>query len=386
VSASLRPVSLTRGRVLLVLLLGLAAASTPVGALDTLARSSLPSLVGQGASGYSTASGFASLFANPAGFRAAPGESVRPGGEPGEVTLLSLNPWYEADIPWDGDVEGAMLAEAASGRLRYGSTMGIGYVGRGLGLGAVLAGGADIAGSTSLAGRAEMELALVGGYSYAVDLMGLRLRLGAAVRPLLHVEVPLDDTSARRLIHESAQGGLGVVQALWFDDALYGLGLAVDMGAILDLGRLHLGILFSDVGDTTVHYSQSRLSNLVTAVASLNPLPQGTSTNDSLTVPMLVRVGAEFVPFDGLALHAEIADPPGLLAGDRELVDAIHVGAEVALSAKARLWLGYEARGASAGASLRFGPIEAGVSFYGADLGSESLSFVGIAAETAIRF
>jgi hypothetical protein len=371
---------------MVLLALGCAVAAPRVAALDTLARSSLPVLVGQGGAGASTAGGFASLFANPAGFRAASGESTLPGGESGEVTLLSLNPWYEGDIPWDGDVEGAMLAEAASGGLRYGGTIGIGYAGRGLGLGAVLAGGAEIAGTASLSGLAEMELGLVGGYSYALDLLGLRFRVGAAVRPLLHIEVPLEDAAARRLISETAQGGLGVLSALWHEDSLYGLALAVDMGAIVDLGRLHLAILLSDVGDTTFHYSRARLADVVTSLVSLGPLPRGTSTDLGLTVPMLVRVGAELVPFDGLSLRGEIADPAGLLAGDRDFVDAIHVGVELALGARGKLWLGYESQGFSAGASFRFGLFETSLSLYGADPQSDQFSFVGISAETAIRF
>ena len=344
--------------------------------LDSLVQPVLPVFAAQGGASVATAQGFSALFSNPAGFRS----------EPGEVTLLSLSPWIEGGL-WEGDgLEATLLDRAAAGGARFGGSAAIGYAGRGLGLGMFLAGGAHIQGATVLAGEADFELGLIGGYSYALHLLGLDLSLGASVRPLLRADVPLDDVAARDVIRAAGHGGVGLLDALWSEDALYGVAFAVDMGALVDVGPVRLGLLFRDVGNTTFTYSRARFGDVVTALASLSNLPDGHATDEGVTVPMQVRFGAAYSLTPALLLQAEISDPLPALQGDTDLLDSLHAGLRLAAGKRGRVWLGWEGTGFGAGASLRLGPVQTSLALYGLDPRCAGLTDAGIAAETAIRF
>jgi hypothetical protein len=357
-------------------LLGLALLAPAAAALDAPVPPVLPSSAAQGGSSVAIAEGWDALFSNPAGFRS----------EPGEVTLLSLNPWLLGGLPWNGDLEASMLDQAASGGVRLGGLAGIGYSGRGLGLAFFLSSGAEIRGDSVLSGNAGFEIGLVGGYSYGLNILGVNVSLGASLRPLLRAEMPLDDATARSLIHDSAQAGIGLLDDLWSERALYGLGLAVDVGALVDLGKLRLGLLISDVGNTTFRYSDVKLGDLLTSVATLASLPEGRSTDEGVTVPMRVRLGAAYSITPALLVHGEIVDPIPLLLGDIDPIDSVHLGLQLAVGKKAHLWAGYEASGFTAGASWRLGPFETSIAAFGLDPWAGASSPVGIAAETALRF
>ncbi len=358
------------------MLLGLTLFVPAAGALDAPVRPILPSFAAQGGSSVAIAEGYDALFSNPAGYRS----------EPGELTILSLSPWLVGGLPWSGDFEGSLLDQAASGGVQFGGLAGIGYSGRGLGLGLFLSGGADIEGDALLSGTAGFELGLVGGYSYALNILGVNVSLGASLRPLLRAEVPLDDETARSVIHAEARAGIGLLDAVWSERALYGLALGVDMGALVDFGKLRLGLLITDVGNTTFRYSDVKLGDLLTSIVTLAPLPEGRSTDQGATVPMQVRLGAAYALTPALVVHGEITDPIPLLLGDVDLLDSIHVGLQLALGKNGRLRLGYEAGGLSAGAAWRLGPLETSIAAYGLDLRPDGSSTPGIAAETALRF
>jgi hypothetical protein len=173
---------------------------------------------------------------------------------------------------------------------------------------------------------------------------------------------------------------------VWSERALYGLALGFDVGALVDLGRLRLGLLITDVGNTTFSYSDVKLGDLLTSIATLAPLPEGHSTDEGATVPMQVRLGAAYALTPALLLHGEIADPIPLLLGDVNPIDSIHVGLQLSLGKTGRLWLGYEASGLSAGAAWRLGPFETSIAAYGLGPTPDGSSTPGIAAETALRF
>ncbi len=345
-------------------------------ALDAPVQPVLPSIAAQGGSSVAVAEGYEALFSNPAGYRSGPGE----------LTVLSLSPWLVGGLPFSGGLESSLLDQAASGGVRFGGLAGIGYSGRGLGLGLFLSGGAEIQGDAVLTGDSGFELGLVGGYSYALNILGVNVSLGASLRPMLRAEVPLDDATARSVIRDAARGGLGLLDSLWSERALYGLALGVDMGALADLGRLRLGLAITDVGNTTFRYSDAKLGDLLTSVVTLAPLPEGQATDEGATVPMRVRLGAAYALTPALLIHGEITDPIPVLLGDADPLDSIHLGLQLALGKKGRLWLGYEASGLSAGAAWRLGPFETSIAAYGLDPRPDSSATPGIAAETALRF
>ena len=357
-----------------VALAGAVLSAPSVGALDSLVDPVFPSYAAQGRSIVARAQGFEALFSNPAGFRS----------QPGEATFLSVSPWLESRLSPGDDLEQAMLDQAAAGGVRFGGSVGFGYAGRGLGLGLLLSGGARVEGTASLAGEADLQLGLAGGYSYAVKVLGMDLALGTAVRPLLRVAVPLDDEAARDLIRASASGGLGVLDALWSEQANFAVGLAVDVGALLDLGPVRLGLLVTDVGNTSFRYSRIKLGDLVTRLALFQGLPPGDSTDEELTVPMELRMGAAWAVTSALRLHAEVRDP--LSALSEGLIENLSAGLELKLGKGSALWLGAAGTALSAGASWRLGPLQTSAAVYGLDFCDPDALVPGIAAEAAIRF
>ena len=359
----------------LLVLLTAAALAPPAAALDSLADPVLPSIAAQGGSSVATAEGYEAFFSNPAGFRART-----------ETTLLSLNPWLEGSLDWAEGVEDALLARASDEGLRIGGFTGIAHAGRGLGLGLFFSGGAEIHGGSELGGEARFQLGLAAGYSYGFSLFGLNVALGTALRPLLRVEVPLDDAAARGVIHASALGAWPLFRELWLEDALYAAGLAVDLGVIVDAGRLRVGAALTDVGGTVFRYSGARFGDVVSQVASFQGVPDGGSADESDTLPMLLRVGAAYRISTALQVHFEVRDPFGILAGEADLSDRFHAGLEVSPGAQVGLWFGLAGTRLSAGAGWRLGPLQTSLAAYGLDLREASASEIGIALETAIRF
>ncbi len=351
-------------------------AAEPAAAFDALVRPVLPSLGAQGRSGVAAAQGFETFFVNPAGFRS----------PDGEVTVLSLAPWLESGVALGRGLESMLIDQAQDGGVRFGGSIGIGYVGRGLGLGVLFTAGAQIEGEPDLAGEAGFQLALAGGYSYGWRVLGADVAFGACVRPLLQVDVPLDDEGAREVIHAAAVGGWPLFSALWLQEACYGVGVALDMGVLVEVGPWRVGAAATDVGDTIVSCSRARFGEVVKRVASLQGLPEGSSTDVTLTVPMQLCAGAAYAASEALLLHADIADLVSLGRGEADLVESLRVGLRLAIGGKGRLWLGMEGTALSAGAGWRSGPLHTSVAVYGLDLRPGSDTVMGIAAETAIRF
>jgi hypothetical protein len=360
-----------------LLLLALSAAlAAPASALDTLVEPVLPSLAARGGAGAVTSTGYEAFFANPAGFRT----------ESAEVTVLSLNPWLEGGLEWGQGVEDALLDRAADGGVSIGGSVGVGYAGRGLGLGLLFTGGARVQGEAALYGEAAFQLGLTAGYSYGFDVLGLSVAVGTSLRPLLRAEVALDDEASRDVIHASAVGGLPLFEALWLEQARYAVGLAVDLGVLAKAGPLQVGALLTDVGGTTFRYSSARFGDLVADVASLRGTPEGGSTDESHTVPMQLRLGAAYSILPALTFHLEITDPFLVMQGEADLDDNIHAGLELAPREGLGLWLGLEGASAAAGARWRLGPLDTSFAVHGLDLRGDGGSKMGIAAETAIRF
>jgi hypothetical protein len=279
-----------------------------------------------------------------------------------------------------------LLDEAADGGVGLGGSVGVAYAGRGLGLGLFFSGGAQIQGAAELSGDSSFQLGLTVGYSYAFSLFGLNVALGTSVRPLLRVEVPLDDAAARDVIHASAMAAWPLFEALWLEDALFGVGLAADVGVVVDAGRLRVGAAVTDVGGTTFRYSRARFGDLVSQVVSLQGIPDGASTDEGLTIPMLLRVGAAYSVTPALQIHLEIRDPFSVIQGETALTDSLHGGLEFSAGKGVTLWLGMAGTTLSAGAGWRFGPLQTSLAIHGLDLNVHGIDSIGIAAETAIRF
>jgi hypothetical protein len=375
---------------ILIITLALALASASLFAVDydsPVFRPVTPEVTAQGDSFTAVAHGYNSLFTNPAGF-------ARAGGS---FTLLSAtaSPYF---IPTEEDVEGlSMLAdnpEEAVGMLSdiittngFGgaANVGLGIVGKGLGLGVV--GGLDFYGRGKTAMGTEIDAAytwaLIAGYAVPLDLGFMNINIGGDVRYMLRAE-------AR---------DIGIVTFLDLASGTpefpvyYGSGFGFDAGAIIEMGSLNIGFSARDIGGTVMEYSLETGGDLE-SIATFDDSNAVAVTDDTFTIPMTLSYGVAFHPDFGLlkwlidpTFHVEYRDT---LYQETEpsMWTKIHAGAEIKvlrfMKVRAGINQGYLTAGV--GAKLLF--LDVNASYFTREMGEYAgvRPNQGLALEAAIRF
>jgi hypothetical protein len=235
-----------------------------------------PEVLAQGGSFTANAEGFQALFHNPAAIAS----------ERKSFTFLTASSWVYANparlfgsLPMSGDAQALadfMEGEITTGGFGMGSGLGLGYVGRGLGLGAVLNVDSYLWGPTTLGatGRLTADLQFVAGF--ALKTLGDRLWLGADVRPLIRLAVPVDYDSMFGFF-DAMQSGGDPLAALESAPALYGFGFGVDLGALLVLGGLRIGLSVRDFLGTSIIYRQNTFGAVLESLRKTGGFPSGGS-------------------------------------------------------------------------------------------------------------
>jgi hypothetical protein len=384
------------GRLLLLLLPLLALGARPQRAMaQVLEPAAVPvsaEVLAQGGSFVANAQGFNALFHNPAAFSA---ERV-------SLTVLAASGWVYADparffrsLPrWDDPTALAQFVdgESASGGFGGGAAAGIGYVGRGLGLGASFAVDSYLWGptSTEASGTLTADLQLVAGV--ALKTFGDRLRLGADVRPILRLAVPVDSVSAFDFLF-ALQGGGDPLSALEAAPALYGFGFGIDLGAILELGGWKVGLAVRDFLGTRIAYTQSSFGAVLEALRERGGLPtDGTAVAEDHRIPMDLSVGLayhfDFAPrvVDPI-VHLALSDLIGVLGDGRSPWNLLHLGTEVRLLRFLALRAGLNQGYLTFGAGLRAPLLEINAAFFTRELGRQhgDRPSSGLALEAALR-
>lgn len=298
-----------------------------------------PEVIAQGGSFIANATGYNSLFYNPAGF-ASP---------KGSLTVLSSTAWVYSNplrllqaMDNNGDPQalvGFIEDEITAGGFGVGLSSGVGYVGRGLGLGAVLNLDSYLWGPTALGAQGDMSatLAFIGGLAVPMNFFGAKLILGGDIRPLIRIRVPVDYTTIFSILDAIQTGGdpLAVLNSA---EALYGFGFGIDLGAILELGNLKAGVTVRDFLGTRLAYNQSLFGDVITSLKETGGFPSdGTVVADHL-IPMDISAGLayrfNFGSFNRIidpVLHASISDVIGVIRDQRSPWALLHIGAEVRL-------------------------------------------------------
>ncbi|HEY9594239.1 MAG TPA: hypothetical protein VHE79_07170, partial [Spirochaetia bacterium] len=300
-----------------------------------------------------------SLFLNPAGFSRGQGEMTL-----GAVSswiysrpdaLLGLAQGMIAGTSTSSDTLDFLNSQVTTGGIGAGSSLGIGYVGNGLGIGVAVMVDSYMYGATLLGAVGDLTatVGFIGGISVPFDLFGFKLHVGGDIRPMIRVHVPLTNAVALSALMSIANGG-DVLAALGSANAMYGAGVGVDLGAILELGWFDVGVSVRDLAGTTFTYSSSSFSALQSSLSSQASFPSsGTAvTADTYTIPMDVAAGVSFHPdFGSLtnivdpSIGIDLHDIVGVVAGDRSIWTALHVGTELRLlsmfTAQAGLNQGY---------------------------------------------
>ncbi len=338
--------------------------------------------------------GYQSLYGNPAAFA----------DKKAEFTLLSISPWVYLSPTTDNidsfsqivSGEGSdaamisMLSDLVTGNgFGAGASAGLGWVGKGLGLGIV--GGADayLDGKTLLGakGKLDGQIAAVVGIGVPLNLGPFRLQVGGDVRPYLRMT---GDIVGTQMIKAMAGGGEFDPMTLPVD---VGFGLAVDLGASLDLGNLvSVGLAVRDIS-TKQTYTQSTVEGVIDSLGA-GSLPDGDDVKYS--VMPNITLGASLTPIPvglrkliNVTILAEIQDPIKVIANNTSLWNLFHVGAEAKLLGGFLALRGGVNQGwLSFGAGLDLLILELNVAVFTEELGSYpgDRGRTGVSAEVAIRF
>ncbi|TFG79742.1 MAG: hypothetical protein E4H20_11670 [Spirochaetales bacterium] len=292
-----------------------------------------PRTMAMGGAFVAMSSGYQSLFGNPASFADAEAE----------LTLLSLNPWVYVS-PTTGNIEtlSAALDDPSTGLVENlsdlittngigaGMSGGLGWVGKGLGLGLIgsvdtYVWGRNAPGAT---GTLDGQNAGVIGVGFPVRLFGMDLSVGGNLRPYLRMTGPISSTQLGSLL-----SGGDPADAITNVPVDVGFGLAVDLGARLDLGRfLSVGLAIRDIS-TSQNLTSSTFGEVLDSLAN-GDLPPA-DTTESYSVLPNITLGASMRPLPegisgivDLLLVLEIQDPVGVIVDKLTVWQLLHAGVE----------------------------------------------------------
>ncbi len=297
-----------------------------------------PEVLAQGGSFVANARGYNALFHNPAGFA----------GDEGSFTILSSTAWLYANpyraFQMIGNTDSSALAgfledEITSGGFGIGCSSGIGYVGKGVGLAAVLNVDSYLYGNTTLgaAGSMHATLAFIGGLALPLNLFGIKINVGADLRPMIRIQAPVDYTVMFDMLTAMQDGG-NPLEALNSVDALHGYAFGLDLGAIMELGRLKIGLAARDFLGTGFVYTENRFSDVMSSLGSTGGFPQDGTEVTGYVIPMDVSVGVSYHLNLGRlgnvvdpVVHASLNDLIGVIRDDRSPWTLLHFGTEIEL-------------------------------------------------------
>ena len=285
--------------------------------------------------------GYQSLYGNPASFA----------DKKAELTLLSVTPWvyvsptrdnintFQGLIEGGGEDQGAIISALSdlitTNGFGVGASAGLGWVGRGLGLG--LVGGMDtyISGKTLLgsSGTFDGQVAGVVGIGVPLNLGPFRLQIGGDVRPYLRMTGEIVGTDMIGLLAGSSDSDAAFDPMTLPVDV--GFGLAVDLGATLELGKLvSVGLAVRDIS-TKQNFAESTVGEVLATLED-GSLPEGDPSEYAM-LPNLT-VGARLTPIPtflrplvDVTVIAEIQDPVRVIQDNTSMWNLFHVGAEADL-------------------------------------------------------
>lgn len=353
-----------------------------------------PVVMAQGGSYTAVASGYDSLFSNPAGF-ASP---------KGSLTIASAMPWVYGNPKELGDASDTLdtsqgisdyMEAASKNGVGAGTSAGIAYVGRGLGLGFIVSSDLFLAGNpfpAGIKGYTSNDISLIGGLALSpINLSNFKLSVGADLRPTIRVFAPL-----------TAEGALEVLDNMNDTDAMnsidvyQGAGLGIDLGAKLALGDFTVALTFRDLFGTRYAMTTYGLGDWLDAAQAAGGLPEsGTESSDTYIVPMNIILGGAYHPdLGGLSfffdptIHADIADPIGVFRDNKSPWSLLHIGTEVKVFRFIKLRGGINQGYITAGAGVRLLFLDLNIAAFTRELGryAGDNASSGMSAEIALRF
>lgn len=321
-----------------------------------------PVIAAQGGAFTASASGYESLFTNPAGF-ASRGPAF---------TALSVNPWLYTEVrdlgrlagpAGRGDYWADNVASGAGGGMGF----GIGYAGKGVGLGFLASGDGLFMGRPEVEGVSGTTLAdfcIVGGLAVSpIRTDMFTLTVGADLRPGIrfYSALPPQVMSA----YDEAEGSSAKTAALNGASVYQGAALAFDAGLIARFGRsLSLGFSVRDLMGTRYAMSSYPLGSWIETLRSEGLSEGGQRANDDYYVPaayafgLAYRTAEEAMPsWLGLTFQAEHSFTQDAVPSARDFQgkpwEPLNLGLEALLFKRLALRAGLDRGEVTAGLGLR---------------------------------
>lgn len=260
----------------------------------------VPAMVGSGGVGVAHPQGLSSLFVNPAGLASAPSSFTALGVSPTMYFLpgRTVRPYLGELSTNPTEALAGLSPTIASNGFGGNLTFGLGYSGKGIGIG--LFDVSDVyADSTQATGQLADATNTLG---FLVGLgvpLTSNLSVGGTLRPMLRIHapaVPMVDL----VNFANGMGGFSI-------PVLYGFGIGLDLGLLWDLKPFTVGLSLRDIGGTQFYYSSGTLQSVLSSITSGKSLPYGTPVSSVYEVPMNFTMGVAYHPEVGRT--ASIVDP-----------------------------------------------------------------------------
>jgi hypothetical protein len=382
----------------LALLLGLAlpALSQANPLVDAPLLPPLAAAMAQGGSFTANASGFEGLFYNPAGL-------VSPKGS---FTAYSLTTWMYADpvgavqaLLGPDSVSGFVDGQIEGGGFGFGINEGIAYVGRGVALGVVINLEAFLRGTPAAAAVGDLyyTVACYSGFAFPVRIGPVTLNLGLLARPMFRLRAPLPAGVGYTIMQDFVDGlflGGDPMANLNTTNALFGIGLGVDVGAIAELGNLRVGLAVTDLLGTRFHYTEDTVGNVLTSLRDTGGFPTGGPAVDGHYVPADLSVGVSYQLnikairnlFDA-TFHASLSDIADGVREGRSALLLLHAGTELRLFKYLSLRGGCNQGYLTFGLGARLSVLDLNLAYFSRETGSEPWESPGrgLSIEAALR-
>jgi hypothetical protein len=387
-----------------ILALFAAAALPAADVFETPFMPMIPGLMGQGGAAVASARGWDSFFTNPAGYS-------RDGGT---FTVLETGAWlYARPDRMIGLVKEAFGAgigpsllslvndEITGGGFGVGASTGIAYASKGLGLGMVIVTDSYFWGPTLLGmgGDVTATVGFMGGMSFPLEAGPFLIHVGGTLRPMVRIHTLLPNADALDMLDLLFNQDKSLMVALGGADAVYGVGVAMDIGAIAELGWFSFGLSIRDIGGTVFNYSMDDFGTLAEVFGSELRLPPGSPVTDRYVIPMDVSFGVAFHPLFGAfnkildpTLHVDLTDMVnvigGAIAGENSAWAMVHLGTELRIMRVLSAWAGLNQGYFTFGAGLDLFVVEINASMFTRELGRYlgDRPSSGATLEIAIRF
>jgi hypothetical protein len=277
-----------------------------------------------------------------------------------------------------------------------GLSTGIGYAGKGLGLGLFLTSDNYMEGSSpeDAVAHSETEVAGIIGLGAPIKLGALRLSIGGDIRPFYRISLR-DKNSAGidvdGLLYAMAVSGEDLSSYLYADSYF---GLAADVGATLELGSLTFGLSVRDIAPS-YSITTTSLQTLVKMLASGNMPSTSASSGTAVLLPN-ISAGLAWAPklVPGVVdphLYFELSDPIEVVenwAGIESALNLVHAGAEIQFLRFFSLRGGFNQGWLSMGAGVKLLFIDLNAAIFTEGTGSiaDGNGRSGIAVQASIRF